>query len=208
MRTLICIPTLDMVHTEFMRNLLSLRIIGEAQYAIAQSSLVYDSRNILSVQAICGGFDRTLWLDSDLTFDPDLMERLSKRLDEGADLASGLYFSRKPPFRPVIYDGCRIAEVNGKRQNIAVVYDDYPEGVFDIEACGFGGVMIRTKLLNAVREKFGHPFSPIEGFGEDLSFCMRAANLGAKMVCDSTVKMGHIGQVVISEKHFKEQNHA
>ncbi len=72
MRTLICIPCLDMVHTEFMRNLLSLRIIGEAQFAIAQSSLVYDSRNILSVQAICDGFDRTLWLDSDMTFDPDL----------------------------------------------------------------------------------------------------------------------------------------
>ena len=122
MKTLICIPALDSVNTSFMRCLLSLRPVGEVRFAITQSSLIYDARNILSVQAITGGFDRVMWLDSDMIFEPDLMERLSKTLDEGYDLVSGLYFTRKPPHRPVIYDGCRTFEQDGKTRCAAIWY--------------------------------------------------------------------------------------
>lgn len=204
MRTLVCIPCMDFVDTDFMRSILGLRPVGEVNFAVTKSSLIYDARNILAVQAITGGYDRTLWLDSDMVFEPDLMERLSKHLDEGADLASGLYFTRTTNTRPVIYEGCGVFEVEGKKQNVAVVYEDYPDGVFDIEACGFGGVMVSTKLLIDVRERFGHLFSPISGFGEDLSFCMRAKVLNAKMVCDSSVKMGHIGSRIVTEETYKE----
>lgn len=204
MRTLVCIPCMDFVDTDFMRSLLGMRPAGEVSFAVTKSSLIYDARNILAVQAITGGFDRTLWLDSDMVFEPDLMERLSKHLDDGADLASGLYFTRTAKTRPVIYEGCGVFEVDGKKQNVAVVYEDYPDGVFEIEACGFGGVMVSVKLLNDVRERFGHLFSPISGFGEDLSFCMRAKVLNAKMVCDSTVKMGHIGSKIVTEETYKE----
>lgn len=205
MRTLICIPAMDSVHTSFMRSLLSLRPVGEVQFAITQSSLVYDARNILAVQAITGVYDRTLWLDSDMTFEPDLMEKLSSTMDKGYDLVSALYFTRKPPHRPVIYDGCRVFEEEGKKRSVAIWYDDYPENsIFDIEACGFGGVMCTTKLLNDIREKFGAPFSPLHGFGEDLSFCIRATNLGAKMVCDSSIKMGHTASFIVNEELYKE----
>lgn len=205
MRTLICIPAMDTVNTSFMRSLLSLRPVGEVRFAITQSSLIYDARNILAVQAITGGFDRTLWLDSDMTFEPDLMEKLSATMDEGYDLVSALYFTRKPPHRPVIYDGCRTFEQDGVARSAAIVYDNYPENaVFEIEACGFGGVMCSVELMKNIREKFGTPFSPIHGFGEDLSFCIRAMNLGAKMVCDSSIKMGHIASYIVDEAKYKE----
>lgn len=205
MRTLVCIPCMDLVDTDFMRSLLQMRPVGEMNFAITKSSLIYDARNILAAQAITGGYDRTLWLDSDMVFERDLMERLSKLLDDGADLASGIYFSRGAKTRPVLYDGCGIFEVDGKKQNIASIYYDYPENsVFDIEACGFGGVMVKTKLLNDVRERFGLMFSPIGGFGEDLSFCMRAKVVGAKMVCDSTIKMGHMASKIVTEETYRE----
>lgn len=205
MRTLVCIPCMDFVDTDFMRSLLQMRPVGEMNFAITKSSLIYDARNILAAQAITGGYDRTLWLDSDMVFERDLMERLSKLLDDGADLASGIYFSRGVKTRPVLYDGCGIFEVEGKKQNIASIYYDYPENsVFDIEACGFGGVMVKTKLLNDVRERFGLMFSPIGGFGEDLSFCMRAKVVGAKMVCDSSIKMGHMASHVVTEETYRE----
>ena len=205
MRTLICIPAMDSVNTSFMRSLLSLRPVGEVQFAITQSSLIYDARNILAVQAITGGFDRALWLDSDMTFEPDLMEKLSATMDEGYDLVSALYFTRKPPHRPVIYDGCRTFEQDGVMRSAAIWYDNYPENaVFEIEACGFGGVMCSVELMKNIREKFGTPFSPIHGFGEDLSFCIRAMNLGAKMVCNSSIKMGHIASFIVNEEKYKE----
>lgn len=203
MKTLICIPAMDSVNTSFMRCLLSLRPVGEVRFAITQSSLIYDARNILSVQAITGGFDRVMWLDSDMIFEPDLMERLSKDMDEGYDLVSGLYFTRKPPHRPVIYDGCRTFIQDGKTRCAAILYEDYPKNsVFEIEACGFGGVLCTVDLLNRIREKFGTPFSPIHGFGEDLSFCIRAREVGARMVCDSSIKMGHIGYHTITEDNY------
>jgi hypothetical protein len=209
MKTLICIPCLDQVNTSFVRSLLSVRPVGDIQFAFTQSSLIYDARNILAVQAITGGYDRTLWFDSDMTVDPDIMTKLSETMDEGYDLVSGLYFTRKPPYRPVIYDGCRVFENEDGRHCAAICFDEYPENsVFDIEACGFGGVMVSVDLLKKVRDKYGLPFSPISGFGEDLSFCIRAHALNAKMVCNSSVKMGHCGTVIINEETYKENKNA
>ena len=200
MKTLICIPCMDMIHTGFFRALLNLQSVGEVQFAITQSSLIYDARNILAVQAITGGYDRTLWLDSDMSFDSDMMVKLSKDMDEGRELVSGLYMTRKKPIHPTIYDGVGVFNINGVPQNTAVAYTDYPrDSIFEIEGCGFGGVMVSVPLLKKVREKFGLPFSPVAGFGEDLSFCMRVKNLGEKMYCDSSVKLGHIGNYIYTE---------
>ena len=203
MKTLICIPAMDSVNTSFLRCLLNLRPVGDVRFAITQSSLIYDARNLLAKQAIQGEYDRTLWLDSDMLFDSDLMERLSARMDEGHDLVTGLYFTRKPPYRPVLFKECRVNEAE-RKCNI-VWYDQYPsDSVFPIEACGFGGVMVTVELLKRIKEAYGTPFSPISGWGEDLSFCMRAQGVGADMVCDSSAKMGHTAHVVINEETFKE----
>lgn len=60
MRTLIAIPCGDSCPTDFLRSLLSLEIVGEAQFTFAQGSLVYDARNKLCSIALDGGFDRVL----------------------------------------------------------------------------------------------------------------------------------------------------
>ena len=65
--------------------MLSLQIRDEVQYTFAQSSLIYDARNILAGVAIDGGFDRVLWLDSDMSFDPSTFWRLHMDLDEGRE---------------------------------------------------------------------------------------------------------------------------
>ena len=135
MKTLICVPCMDMVHTSFMRSLLSIRPVGDVRFGITRSTLIYDARNMLADQAINGGFDRTLWLDSDMTFAPDIMERLSKRLDEGNDVASALYFTRRLPYRPVIFKDCKVFEKDGTQGSTIVWYDDYPkDSVIEIEA--------------------------------------------------------------------------
>ena len=91
---------MDMVHAAFTRSLVGMRISGEVQFSFIQGSLVYDARNKACLIAEDGGFDRVLWLDSDMVFEPDLFERLSADLDEGRRLVAGLCFGRKPPIRP------------------------------------------------------------------------------------------------------------
>lgn len=205
MKTLIAIPCMDMVHTTFLKSVLGMDRVGECRFSITCSSLIYDARNNLAKQAVSEGFDRILWLDSDMDFAPDLLKRLSADLDEGKELVSGLYFKRRAPIQPVIYK--EVGYYHSKELDevtpIAVPYGDYPKDeLFKVAGCGFGGVLMTVDLIQRVGEKFGLPFSPIMGFGEDLSFCSRASQLGAELWCDSRVKMGHVGLGTITEDTY------
>ena len=101
MKILIAVPAMDMVHTNFVRSLVGLKIPeGEIHYMIPQATLIYDARNMIAAEAVSGGFDRVLWLDSDMAFDRDLLIRLNARMDEGHDFVTGIYYSRKPPIEP------------------------------------------------------------------------------------------------------------
>lgn len=203
MKTLVAVPCMDMVQTRFVFSCLRLRPVGDMEFSLTESSLIYNARNDLTRKAIDGGFDRILWLDSDMVFEPDLMERLSARLDTGIEFVSGLYFKRREPVAPVIFKTCGSYERKGQLIPFASPYLDYPEDkLFEIAAAGFGGCMMTVDLVKKVWEKFGYPFSPMLGFGEDLSFCCRVSRLGSKMWCDPTVKLGHTGYKTFDESDY------
>ena len=196
---------MDMVHTTFMKSVLGLDHVGDVRFSISCSSLIYDARNTLAKQAVKEGFDRVLWLDSDMDFNPDLLTRLSADMDEGREMVSGLYFKRKAPIAPVLYS--EVGYFHSKEKDevtpIAIPYVDYPrDDIFKVQGVGFGGCLVSVDLIRRVGEKFGLPFSPILGFGEDLSFCKRASEVGAEIWCDSRVKMGHVGLGTITEQTF------
>lgn len=204
MKTMIAIPCMDMMHSQFVMSLTGLRLDGDIKFAYAVSSLVYDARNSLARKAIVEGFDRVLWLDSDMEFQPDLYKRLKEDLDEGRDLVSGLYVTRKGTIKPVIFEECGYKHMGGNEvKPIATTYYEYPKDqIFEISACGFGGVLMNVSLIKEVEAKYGLPFAPMLGFGEDISFCMRAKELGYKLWCDSRVKMGHIGLTMFTEANL------
>ena len=204
MKTLIAMPCMDTVQTTFMLSLLGMRPTGEIEFTATTSSLIYDARNILAKKAMTGGFDRVLWLDTDVVFEPDLFTRLSKHLDDGLEYISALYFKRKDPIEPVIYDyvGMELLP-SGEQKPTAKIMRDYPKGLFEVEATGMGAVMMTTELIDKVAREYGLPFSPALGFGEDLSFCMRARQLNVKLYCDSTIKLGHIRYQTVTEEVYK-----
>lgn len=205
MKTLIAVPCMDMVHTGFMRSLLALKKSGEVEYMIPQSTLIYDARNMIAQKAVSDGFDRVLWLDSDMTFSPDLMEKLGARIDEGHDMVTGVYYTRKPPHHPVLFNRCRIENVFGMPIPDTEIFSEYPADLFEVEGCGFGCVMTTTELLDAVMKEFGlFPFYPQIGFGEDLAFCLRVRELGRKIMCDGTIQCGHVGHYEYGRKDAEE----
>ena len=205
MKTLIAIPCMDMMHTSFVRSLLQLEISGEIQYTFAQSSLIYDARNQLAQIAVEGGFDRVLWLDSDMEVPPSAFRRLHEHLDMGKEMVTGLYFGRRPPFGPIIYKDVRHEDRGGRfPEPVAESYDAFPAGeIFPVKACGFGCVMTSVELLRRVHEMFGPIFTPVSGFGEDLSFCLRAEAAGGTVWCDSSILCGHTGQATYTEENFR-----
>lgn len=204
MRTLLAMPCMDTVATRFFISVLGMQRFPGDESTATESSLVYDARNMLANKAIVEGFDRVLWLDSDMVFEPDLEQRLAARLDEGYDIVSGLYFTRKSPIRPVVYKEIYIEQnEDGSVKPVSVNYDDYPrDSFFEIAACGFGAVMMTVDALKRIRDHFGLPFSPAIGFGEDLSFCMRAKELGIPIWCDSSIKLKHIRHYEVSEEDY------
>lgn len=205
MRTLIAIPCMDMVHTIFMKALLGLRTKDEIVFSIACSSLVYDARNNLCKQAIRENFDKILWLDSDMDFQPDILDKLSEDLSDEVDMVGALYIKRKAPLDPVVYEKVGWYQNEDKTEitPMAVPYVDYPKDqLFECDGIGFGGVLMKVELAKKIDDRFGLPFSPINGFGEDLSFCARAKEVGSKIWCDSRVKMGHVGLGTVTEETY------
>lgn len=204
MKTLIAIPCMDMVHTSFMKSLLKLIKVGEVEYGITCSSLIYDARNKLAGQAVTGGYDRVLWLDSDMFFAPDLLARLSEDMDEGREFVTAMYFKRKPPFTPVVYENLEYSTENDSIYVKLDTYANYPQdSIFKIAGCGFGACLVTTDLINRVGSTFGNPFAPLMGMGEDLTFCWRVSQLGAAMFCDSRIKTGHVGLMTVTEQTYQ-----
>lgn len=195
MKTLIAIPAMSWVYTDFLQCMLALDK-PDAQMIIQKNSLIYDARNNIAAGAIHYGFDRVLWLDSDMYFDADLLNRLNRDMDEnGLEYVCGVFTTRSKPVTPCIYKELNYG-VDGKK---AIPYTDHPKGLFEIAASGFGAVLMKTDILRRVHERFGDPFVPLEKLGEDMSFCWRLSQIGVKMWCDGSIRLGHIGQCVYME---------
>lgn len=149
-----------------------------------------------------------LWLvDSDMTFEPDAVERLlATAEDQDADVVGGLCFAGGQSGRifPTLYALEKDPETGEVTTNPVV---DYPrDAVVRVGATGAAFVIIHRRLLKAMLGVYGkqpngntnpYPWF-IEGmsvtgrpYGEDVAFCMRANQLGAKVVVDTRVKTGH-----------------
>ena len=196
-KVLIAVPALDVMPVQTAYSMLSLKRDCPSRFSFIVRASCHDARNMLAREAIESGADRVLWIDSDMVFQDDLMLRLGEDLDAGWDMVCGLYFKRELPVTPVIYK--RVEMANGVEP-----YLDYPrDSVFPVAGCGFGVVMMTTELLTrAVSFKTG-PFTPLPHLSEDLSFCKRAADVGARMACDSRIKVGHVGVITYSEAMYR-----
>lgn len=195
MKTLICVPSMDLVPAQFAHSLACLEKVGECAVSFEISSLIYTSRNKLAARAIKAGADYVLWLDSDMVFEPSI---LAKLLAHERDIVSGLYFRRVAPFSPVFFDKLEINENGCVNHNAETV----PDGLAEVAGVGFGCVLMRTSVLMDVMTICGDMFAPINGVGEDLSFCWRARSLGYRIFLDPSIKCGHVGHHVITEEFF------
>ena len=205
MKTLIAIPCMETTPYGFDQSLLYMHKGDNPTVYFRPNSLVYDSRNIISLTAIEQGFDQVMWLDSDMMFPPDTLLKLQAH---EKDMVTGLYVTRRTPVEPVLY--AEISEpdrnADGYLQKKITPYMDFPrDSFFPVAGCGFGCVLTSTKLLKEVWDRFGPAFTPFPWAGEDISFCHRVNLLGHQIFCDSTVSCGHIGTYIYTEKDLPKR---
>lgn len=203
MKTLIAIPCMDTLPVGFVQSLIYMHKGENPTVYLKPNTLIYDSRNLLSLYAIENEYDNVLWLDSDMLFPPDTLTKLQTH---NVDMVTGLYVRRREPIVPVIFDTLSepIRNPDGTIEKNAHNYTDYPrDSFFPVEGCGFGCVLTSVKLLKAVWDTFGPAFTPYPWAGEDLSFCHRVNEIGYPIYCDSTIPIGHIGSYVYTEDNLK-----
>ena len=203
MKTLIAVPCMDMLPVGFVQSLLYMHKGDAPTVYLKPNSLVYDSRNLLSLYAIENKFDNVLWLDSDMMFPPNTLTNL---LRHNEDMVSGLYVKRHDPNDPVLYEVIeepKRNETTGYLEKDIRTYGDYPrDAFFPVAGCGFGCVMMRASILQPIVDRFHDLFAPLPGYGEDLSFCIRAKACGFKIHCDPKLQIGHKGAMIISDESF------
>ncbi|MBP5454271.1 MAG: hypothetical protein J6Y09_06640 [Lachnospiraceae bacterium] len=206
-KVLIGMPNIGGIPPKTVASLLQLVKRINPQVIFLSSSLIYDARNDIALEAINGGYDELLFIDSDLVFPDDCYEKL-KALD--ADIATGIYYGRAGKHNPIVYrEVKRLEAITDGADTIihpaeAKHFETIPEGTFEIAACGMGMCLIKVDVLKKLCKTWTNkPFEPCDGLGEDLAFCYRAKQAGFKIKANSYIPLGHIGEKVYTKEDYK-----
>ena len=181
-------PIFDHPKAQIMYALKQLR--GTTDFLSVRGLPLDQARNALTLQALKTPATHVLWLDSDMAdIPPDGAERL---LAHGLDVVGALYWSRQPPYLPVL-----LREVD--RQ---VVIEDEPAeaGVNSCAGVGAGFLLVRRQVFETVATRFGPTWwSFIPDRGDDVSFCLRVKRCGFDIFYDADLRVGHVAEVVMTE---------
>ena len=146
------------------------------------------------------GFEEVLWIDSDILFNPNDVDRIRKW---GKDVVAGAYPMKGWPVMTV--------------QPLPGKSIEFKEGggLEEVMCAATGFLFIKANVFHTIKSKLNLPecntsfsapqipfFQPdtweVEGekyyLGEDFSFCMRARQCGFPILVDTGIKLGHIGK--------------
>ena len=202
MKLLIGVPSLDYVHADFVKSLFALteKLHREGtpfDLFICTGTLVHMARENIANQAINKGYTHVLWLDADMVFTENLLDDL---MFCGKDFVSGVCASRRPPYTLCLFESLELNHIKKIKE--------LPHEAFRVAGCGFACVLITTEILKAVVMHHHTMFLPMQYYGEDLAFCLRAAELGYEIWAEPTAQLGHIGHNAVwpgdYEKYIKQ----
>jgi hypothetical protein len=196
----ILVPFSGFIHHECDEALKELERRGYQVRRVGGCAAIDQGRNQMASDALRDGFEETLWIDSDIGFDPDSVERLREhRL-------------------PIV---CGIYPKKGQRAIACNVLPGMPQmlfgeqgGLVELLYAGAGFLHVRREVylkiqrqlqLPMCNERFGQPLIPFfyplihpadDGhwyLAEDYAFCERARACGYQIFADTTIRLWHIG---------------
>lgn len=157
-------------------------------------------RNQMATDALLDGFEETMWIDADIDFHPDAVDRLRSH---GLPIVCGIYPQKaKRALASHLMPGTT-KTVFGKEG-----------GLIEILFAGAGFLHTRREVYAAIQERLGLPvcnerfriplipfFHPMlheyeDGhwyLAEDYAFCQRARQCGFKIMADTTIRLMHVG---------------
>ena len=168
-------------------------VVATEGYTTAQS------RIYLAVQAQRNKSDYLLMIDDDMTFEPDILERL---LANNKAIVGVNAYSRVLPLTSTV----ALMDENGKYKdpsNHTAWQMKVPEELFECFAIGTGIILIKMEVFEKIKKPWFKFNMHKDGYmieGEDAWFCSQAKKVGYKIYCEPSVKVGHIGEMNFSEE--------
>ena len=159
------------------------------------------ARNQMASDALAQHFDELMWIDSDVVFDPDDVDKIRKH---------------KLPLVCVVYPkkACRQLACAFLPDTRQVLFGNRG-GLIELLYCGFGFVHTRRVVYEIMQHELRLPicnqrfkglplipyFAPVivgEGeqawyLAEDYSFCERASRCGFRIMADTSIRLWHGG---------------
>jgi GT2 family glycosyltransferase len=168
-------------------------------------------RNNLVRATLASSCEWLLMLDADMTFRADLPNALLARAHPSeAPIVGALCFGvDNERLFPTLYD---FTEQDGRLQTIR--YEAYPQDeLFRVGATGAAALLIHRDALTAIGAAefdavwpwFQETAVAGQRFGEDMTFCLRAAACGIPVHVDTSVAIGHQKASVLTEARFVGQ---
>lgn len=143
-----------------------------------------------------------MWiLGDDHTWANDCLMQMLHILDEAdhVDILVPLVLKRSPPFQPVVFhrdDSLADPRIPGSEDMPTFRpyhWDELPAaGLFEIDACGSAGMLVRRRVLDAMEEPWFRSTGGVI-LNEDVTFCLDARELGFHIYATADIVMGHLG---------------
>jgi hypothetical protein len=199
-RCVVLVPFSGFIHQECEDGLKELerrgyplrRVGGYANIDVGRSQMVTD--------AMRDGFEETMWIDSDVAFDPNDVERLRSH---GLPIVCGIYPQK----------GKRALACHVMPGATSMTFGK-AGGLVELLYAATGFLLVRREVYLAMQEqlklpmcneRFGHPLVPYflslirpvdDGYwylADDYAFCQRTRECGFRIFADTTIRLWHIG---------------
>jgi hypothetical protein len=161
----ICTPTRDTVQAGFAFDLVQLvKKSPDTFFVVSKGTLLPNQRTELVKRSIEGHASHVLFIDSDMRFPPDTLDKLlAHKLD-------------------IVGANCKHRQAN---KWTAGVSSKGKAGLVEVGGLGFGVTLIRTDVFMRIAEPwFATPFDGSKFIGEDIFFYHKAKEAGFKIMID------------------------
>jgi hypothetical protein len=200
-RCIVLVPFFQYIEPQCERALRGLEALGYRVERSGGSAGIDRVRSELATRALAEGCDEIMWIDADMGFEPEGVDRLRAH---GMPLVGGLYSRRGPRGFTCLFPSGTTSIAMGQAG-----------GLVEVRYLATGFLLTHRRVFEDIARKFDLPvcnealgapsvpyFLPIvqqdaeQGWrhlSEDWSFCERALGAGYKPMVDTSIRLWHIG---------------
>lgn len=153
-------------------------------------------RNDLVKQAREFGCTHILMMDTDQTYQSDMVLKMVNHAKNGLKVVGGVVHRRYPPF-----DACLF---RGELHKYLHVQDEliYSGDLITVDATGCGCIMYDMSLFDEITYPWFETWQSEETgklVGEDIDFCWKLRQRGIDIHVDTSIQCGHLSQMEITK---------